>query len=66
MEKKKHSYELARGLVKFTFIIALVQILAEVIAVRDPDFYWIFPLSMALFISALIYSLVLVGLNAKR
>jgi len=66
MKTKKYDYTLARELVKFTSIIFFVQLFAEVVATRDDGFFWVLPFSASLLGVSLLYSLLLVVMNARQ
>ena len=64
MKDKKYDYRIARALVKITTILFITQVVTEIIATRNQQFYWVLPVITLLLCASLMYSVALVVLNA--
>lgn len=63
----KYSYEFARALFSASTVLFFSQIILEVAGVADrkPEFWWVIPVCAAFWIASIIYSVVLIILNAR-
>lgn len=63
---KRIDYFWPRAATKITGIVFISQVLTEIIGFRKPEFDWVLPMCGLLFMSAIVWTLYAVVVNAIR